>query len=62
MLNSEMQQLIDEYGNSRRDREILRLKLIDKETYEYIAELYKMSDRQIWNIVHDFKIASGILR
>lgn len=36
--NSRMQKLIDEYIHSDRNREILRLRLIDGVTYERIAE------------------------
>jgi len=60
--NIEKQQLIDRYGNSKRNREIIRMKWIDGETYERVAEEFDMSPRQIWNILHDFMILAGLLR
>lgn len=45
--------LIDEWVFSARDRQILRLKLLDGQTYEQIAEAVRpqMSPRQIKRIV-----------
>ena len=44
--------LIDEWVFSARDRQILRLKLLDGQTYEQIAEVRpQMSPRQIKRIV-----------
>lgn len=60
--NHEKQRLIDRYGNTKRNRAIIRAKLIDGETYERIAERYGMCPRQIWNIVNDFKVVAGLLR
>lgn len=60
--NIEKQQLIDRYGNSKRNRDIIRMKWIDGETYERVAEEFDMSARQIWNILHDFKIVAGLIR
>lgn len=46
--------LIDEWVFSARDRQILRLKLLDGQTYEQIAEAVRpqMSPRQIKRIVN----------
>lgn len=54
--------LIDEWVLSERDRYILKRKLIDKHTFEEIAEELEMSDRQIKNIVtkHFAEIISHI--
>lgn len=49
--NSERVQLIDEWIHSERDRQILKLSLIDKIPYEKIAENFGMSDKQIGRIV-----------
>jgi DNA-directed RNA polymerase specialized sigma24 family protein len=50
--NSEISHLIDEWIHSERDREIMRRRLIDGKTYEFIAEEEDMSVRQIKNIVY----------
>ena len=50
--NSEMQTLIDEYVHSQRDRRIMCYRLIDGLTFEKIAELEDMSDKQIRRIVY----------
>ena len=50
--NSMIRHLIDEYIHSERDREILRLRLIDGIVFEKIAEIMEMSPRQIRTIVH----------
>lgn len=52
---SEVEKLIDEWTigkNAKRDREILKLRLLDGLTYEKIAEKKEMSVRQIKNIVY----------
>lgn len=49
--NSERVQLIDEWIHSERDRQILKMSLIDKISYEKIAEHFEMSDRQIRRII-----------
>ena len=51
LTNSEIERRITEYIHSERDRKIMRMKLIDGFTYEYIAEIMEMSSRQIHNIV-----------
>lgn len=51
LTNSELAELISEHIHSERDREILKLKLIDGYTYEKIAEIYEMSPRYIRSLV-----------
>lgn len=50
--NSNMKTLIEEYIHSQRDRRILSYRLIDGLTFERIAELEDMSDKQIQRIVY----------
>ena len=50
--NSQIKALINEYIHSERDREILYKRLVDGLTYERLAELFDMSDRQIKTIVY----------
>lgn len=52
---SEIEKLIDEWiigKHAERDRDILRLRLLDGLTYEKIAEKKEMSVRQIKNIIY----------
>ena len=52
---TEIENLIDEWiigKHAERDRDILRLRLLDGLTYEKIAEKKDMSVRQIKNIVY----------
>ncbi|MBR6835121.1 MAG: hypothetical protein IKM72_03855 [Oscillospiraceae bacterium] len=51
LTNSELAELISEHIHSERDRQILKLKLIDGLTYEKIAEIYEMSPRYIRSLV-----------
>ncbi len=54
-LRSEIAGMIDEWiigKNARRDREILKDRLLDGLTYEKLAEKHDMSVRQIKNIVY----------
>ena len=51
LTNSEIAELIGEHIHSERDRQILKLKLIDGLTYEKIAEIYEMSPRYIRSLV-----------
>lgn len=51
LTNSELADLISEHIHSERDRQILKLKLIDGYTYEKIAEIYEMSPRYIRSLV-----------
>ena len=50
--NSELSELIDEWIHSERDRNIMKSRLIDGKTFEFIAEEQDMSVRQIKNIVY----------
>lgn len=55
LTNTEINDRIRERIHSKRDRHILRLKLIDGLTYEKIAEIIGMTPRQIQNIVRFHK-------
>lgn len=48
---SELNNLIEEWIFSERDRKILKRRLLDGITYERIAEEFDMSVRQIKNII-----------
>lgn len=52
LTNSEISERIRERIHSKRDRHILRLKLIDGLTYEKIAEIVEMSPRYVRSLVH----------
>ena len=45
--NSKINEVIDEYIHSARDREILRRRLIDGETYQEIADSMMLSPRTV---------------
>ena len=52
---SEIERLIEEWiigKNAKRDRAILKDRLLDGLTYEKLAEKYDMSVRQVKNIVY----------
>ena len=49
--NSEIEQAIDEWIHSERDRKILKRRLIDGICYEPLAWEFDMSVRQMKNIV-----------
>ena len=51
LTNSQIAELIGEHIHSERDRQILKLKLIDGYTYEKIAENVQMSPRYIRSLV-----------
>lgn len=51
LTNSEIDALISEKIHSQRDREIMRMKLIDGYTYEKIAEIVQMSPRYVRALV-----------
>ena len=53
--NSDIKNVIEEYIHNGRDREILRLRYVDGQTYETIAENVDMSPRQIQNIINRHK-------
>lgn len=50
--NSQIEQLIDEWIHSERDRSILKRRLIDGICYEPLAEEFDLSAKQIRNIVY----------
>lgn len=49
--NSEIQHLIDERIHSQRDREIMKYKLIDNRTAEWIADKFDMNFRTVQRII-----------
>lgn len=51
LTNSELAELISEHIHSERDRQIMKLKLIDGLTYEKIAETFEMSPRYVRSLV-----------
>lgn len=51
LTNSELAEMIGEHIHSERDRQILKMKLIDGLTYEKIAENVQMSPRYIRALV-----------
>lgn len=53
LTNSEIAKRIDEYIHSERNRQIMKMKLIDGLTYEKIAEITEMSPRHIVRIVQE---------
>lgn len=55
LTNSEVAERISEIIHSKRDREIMRLKLIDGFTLEQTAEIVDMSVAQIQRIVKHYK-------
>lgn len=55
LTNSEIAERISEIIHSKRDREIMRLKLIDGFTLEQTAEIVDMSVAQIQRIVKHYK-------
>lgn len=54
---SEYENLIDEWVFSKRDREIMKLKLLDAFTYEQIAEEIGLSVAQTKRIVKKWRTA-----
>ena len=51
LTNSQLSELIGENIHSERNRQIMRMKLIDGLTYEKIAEIVQMSPRYIRSLV-----------
>lgn len=51
LTNSQLAELISENIHSERNRQIMRMKLIDGLTYEKIAEIVDMSPRYIRSLV-----------
>lgn len=50
--NSEIDYLIDQWIRNKRDRAMLKDRLIDGMTYERLAEKYDLSTQQVKNIVY----------
>jgi len=57
--NSQLAELIGEHIHSERNRQIMRMKLIDGYTYEKIAEIVQLDPRYIRALV---KRLTGILK
>lgn len=55
MKNSELSVFIDEFCTNKRNRDILKERLIDGVRISVLAEKYELSERQIKNIVQKFK-------
>lgn len=54
--NSQIEIIINEYIHKKRDREILKRKLIDGITYEKIAEEFELSSTQVKRIIKKNKL------
>lgn len=52
---SDAEKLISEYVHKKRDREILRMKWCDEETYSTIAEHFQMSDRGVQYVCERYR-------
>lgn len=50
--NIKIEEIIDEYIHSKRDREIIKKRLIDGALIEELAEEYEMSNRQMQRILN----------
>ena len=50
--NSEINKLIDEWIHNKRDRDLLKRRLIDGQCYEPLAEEFNLSVRQVKSIVY----------
>ena len=61
-LNRDMEEAIEQYCHSARNRTILKLIYLDDLPYERIAEIYDLSPRTIDNIVRKFKDIAPIFR
>lgn len=57
--NSQLAELISEHVHSERNRQIMRMKLIDGYTYDKIAEIVQLDPRYIRALVRKL---SGILK
>ena len=51
LTNTQLAELIGEHIHSERNRQIMRMKLIDGYTYEKIAEIVQMSPRYVRTLV-----------
>lgn len=52
MSRTELENYIDEYIHSERDRKILKRRLLDGIIYEQLAEEFELSVRHVKNIVY----------
>lgn len=52
---SKIEHIINEYCHNKRDREILKMKWLDEETYSTIAEHFQMSDRGVQYVVDRYR-------
>lgn len=59
LTNSQLAELIGEHIHSERNRQIMRMKLIDGYTYEKIAEIVQLDPRYIRSLVRNL---SNILK
>lgn len=50
--NTQIKILIDEHIHSKRDREILYLRLVDGITLEGIASQFQLDTKTVWRIIH----------
>lgn len=50
--NSKVVEVIEEWVHSERDRLIMKDRLVNGYTYEFLAEKYELSDRQIKRIIY----------
>jgi Mor family transcriptional regulator len=55
MTNSELSAYIDDYVSSKRNRELLKERLIDGIRINVLAEKYELSERQVKYIIKKFR-------
>lgn len=55
MSNTELSAFIDDFVNSKRNRELLKERLIDGIKISDLAEKYELSERQVKYIIKKFK-------
>lgn len=53
--NSMVAHIIDEYVHSKRDREILKARIIDGEFLDPLSERYNLTPRQVGNIITKYE-------
>ena len=53
--SSKIEFIITEYVHNKRDREILRMKWLDEDTYETIAEKFNMSVRGVQYVLDRYR-------
>lgn len=59
LTNSDISSLIDQWvrgRNAERNREVLKLRLLNGMTFEHLAEKVDMSERQVKNIVYNCEL------